>query len=326
MKFLAITTGDPDGIGLEVTLKSLRVLSFPRNMVLFVWRKKGSALKTLSTKYRILPCEEVLFLQVASSRFRLENFVRQAAKESGKPLLFDIQSSRLAPFWFEAVAMLCHRGVLDGVVTGPLSKTLIRKAGLSDLGHTEILARVCKKKNLFQGYLGNHFNVVLLSAHLPLRKSPSLVTPSRLRQTLEASHQLVSFLSLTKQKKPIALLGLNPHAGEDGMLGREERTYMNSFCTTSKVVGPLSPDAAFLSKNWSRFSCYLACYHDQGLIPFKLVHGQNSGLQVTLGLPFPRTSVDHGTAKDIFGKNKANPHSMMDAIKMAVKMLKKKRS
>jgi 4-hydroxy-L-threonine phosphate dehydrogenase PdxA len=123
-------------------------------------------------------------------------------------------------------------------------------------------------------------------------------------------------------RKPIGILGLNPHAGDSGLIGQEEKLVIQPAVEKLKkngflVEGPLSPDAAFFPPSWKRYCFYVATYHDQGLIPFKLAH-QHSGAHLTLGLPIWRTSVDHGTAKDIYGKNLANPQSMVDAIKWSI--------
>jgi 4-hydroxythreonine-4-phosphate dehydrogenase len=125
--------------------------------------------------------------------------------------------------------------------------------------------------------------------------------------------------------RPLALLGLNPHAGEEGIIGDTEKKIHHSVIESArergvKIEGPLVPDAAFFEKNWSEYSVYIANYHDQGLIPFKMIHGQESGIHLTMGLPFVRTSVDHGTAKDIFGKNKADASSMTLAIEWAIRL------
>ena len=113
-------------------------------------------------------------------------------------------------------------------------------------------------------------------------------------------------------------MGLNPHAGEKGIIGNCEADLFRKL--PSAFSGPLVPDAAFLKKNWKTYSLYLCLYHDQGLIPFKLVHGQDSGVHITLGLPFLRTSVDHGTAEDIFNKNVANHASMLEAIQLNLQL------
>lgn len=320
MKLIAITTGDPDGVGLEVTLKALRKISVSSQVAFFIWRQGNKPLSSVRKKFQLIVVNDSFFNDLACSRDQLLLLIRKNRGRHRQPLIFDIQSQKLAPLWFQEAARLCRDKILDGVVTGPLSKTLIQKSGLSDIGHTEILERICQTRDLYQGYLGPKFNVVLISAHVSLKKVPSLLTQKRLEQAFRAAKELVSYLPLSRRRKPLALLGVNPHAGEKGLLGSDESRLLRKFCRSKKMIGPLSPDAAFLPQNWKKFSCYLACYHDQGLIPFKLVHGQNSGLQVTLGLPFLRTSVDHGTAKDIFGQNKANPNSMMDALKMALKM------
>jgi len=144
---------------------------------------------------------------------------------------------------------------------------------------------------------------------------------------LESANKLRLQLPVAQQKKPIAVLGLNPHAGEDSLIGTEERDIISRALTEAlkakiPVAGPLVPDAAFFEENWKKYSVYLAMYHDQGLIPFKTVHGQKSGVHISLGLPFVRTSVDHGTAKDIFGKYKAIANSMLDAVQACIKLAK----
>ena len=128
----------------------------------------------------------------------------------------------------------------------------------------------------------------------------------------------------------MALVGINPHAGEDGLIGNEELDVFLEAIKIAKskkipIEGPLVPDAAFLKENWSKFSVYICPYHDQGLIPFKLVHGHKSGVHITMGLPFIRTSVEHGTAKKLFGKNKAYYESMLEAIKWSIDLAKQNR-
>ncbi len=240
-------------------------------------------------------------------------------------ILIDIASERAAPFWVEESARLCLKGRLDGLVTGPMSKTLIIDSGLKDMGHTNILARVAKVKNVRMGFIGDHFNVVLATGHLPLKKVTTELTVDVLKKTVLHSHHLVRALGI--KHRPLALLGLNPHAGENGLIGQEERLIFKKVLRWAHnsgiaLQGPLVPDAAFLKGNWKKYSCYIACYHDQGLIPFKMIHGQDSGCHLTLGLPFVRTSVDHGTAKDIFGLGKANPLSMTSALKFCMKLVK----
>jgi 4-hydroxythreonine-4-phosphate dehydrogenase len=165
-------------------------------------------------------------------------------------------------------------------------------------------------------FIGNHFNVLLATDHVALSKVEKSLIRSDLKSALSAS---LALKDLLKSKKPIGLLGLNPHAGERGIIGHFELKYLKNL-SNKNFNGPLVPDAAFLKKNWSKYCVYLCLYHDQGLIPFKMQHGQDSGVHITMGLPFVRTSVDHGTAIDIYNQDLANPQSMRDAILLNLKL------
>jgi 4-hydroxythreonine-4-phosphate dehydrogenase len=207
------------------------------------------------------------------------------------------------------------------MVTAPLSKTSIIDAGMKDIGHTEILARVTGQRDLFMGFIGKKFSVVLATGHQPLTDALRGLTPEKFLAALQAAAQLRELLPAAKKKLPMAIVGVNPHAGEGGLFGNEE-DWLRRFADQKLVMGPLVPDAAFLPQNWNRYSVYLCPYHDQGLIPFKMVHGFTGGVHLTLGLPFVRTSVDHGTAKEIFGRNKAQAGSMKDALNAAMQLAK----
>lgn len=235
----------------------------------------------------------------------------------------DIASPVSAPFWVQEAAENCMKKALDGLVTAPMSKELIIHSGLSDIGHTEILSRVANGGPVYMGFTGPKFSVVLATGHCPLSEVRHKLTFEVLKGAVLQAHKLSLRL---KKKNPLGLLGLNPHSGEKGIIGNEEGTVIRDVLAWAaqhhiKVEGPLVPDAAFFPNNWKKYSCYVACYHDQGLIPFKMIHGQDTGCHISLGLPFVRTSVDHGTAKDIFGKNKANPNSMSEAIELCNSML-----
>ena len=200
---------------------------------------------------------------------------------------------------------------------------MIKASGRSDIGHTEVLARLSGVEHLFMGFVGQHFSVVLVTGHMPLKQATQALSPKLFNSAIAAALRLRDVLPRAQQKRPLGLVGVNPHAGENGMLGQEE-IWMKKL-TNRNVQGPLVPDAAFLPQNWQRHSVYVVPFHDQGLIPFKLVHGFEGGVHLTLNLPFVRTSVDHGTAKDIFGLGKANPGSMKDAITTAIRLLREKK-
>src|SRR5690606_11481796 len=177
---------------------------------------------------------------------------------------------------------------------------------------------------LFQTYLGSYFNLLLVTDHIPLSEVPqSVVTSKRLPSALRMALDLHKKF---KMKKKIAVLGLNPHAGEDGLIGHEDefvgRQIDHLDPNRKWFVGPIPADSAFTDANFKKFGLYVALYHDQGLIPFKALHGFKEGVHLTSGIPFVRTSVDHGTAKSIFGKGMAEPGSMIHALKTAMILMR----
>lgn len=312
MKKLIITTGDVDGIGFEVAAKALSKIGPQDKICFYLFRTSSSSPKDIR-RYK----NKFTSIAVAS----LEEAHKLSAHRKSNFNLVELVSNTSPALWVESSAQACIKGLFDGLITAPLSKQEIRKAGLKDLGHTDILKRICSSPNAFMGFKGDCFNVLLATGHLPLSKVPQSLTEDLLFEAIIAAN---NFRKKLKSKLPLALLGLNPHAGDQGLIGKEELFLFKKVLHKAKinkipVVGTLVPDAAFNKVNWSRFSVFITCYHDQGLIPFKTVHGFDSGVHLTLGLPIMRTSVDHGTAKDIFGKNIANPNSMIQAIEWAIK-------
>ena len=317
---IVITTGDADGIGSEVASKALAKIKPLKGVQFFLWRSPRCPSRDLKTIDRAFKR-----ITVASWPEALKVSV-----ESHKQII-DINSNLPAPLWVEAAAQACLFGHADAIATAPLSKTAIASAGLSDIGHTDILKRITKADDLFMGFIGDKFNVVLATAHVPLEDVKAKLTKAKLEKAIRASLELRSLLDKKSASRPMAVLGLNPHAGEAGLIGNDETNVHLPLIKKLKsegvaVEGPLVPDAAFFPGNWKKYSVFIANYHDQGLIPFKMIHGQESGIHMTLGLPFVRTSVDHGTAKDIFGKNKADASSMRLAIEWAVRLAKARKS
>lgn len=302
----AITTGDIDGIGYEVTakavtdlrahLKGIRFLIFSHPKSEAKYRDKIR--KTFGKKYLEL-----------SSLDRLD----QINKDH---LLIEVIQTNSPARWVEQAAQLALEKKVAGLITAPLSKTEIRAAGMKDMGHTGILKRLCKTQDVYMGFLGNRFNIVLATGHISIDKVTAELTPEILKGAYRACEQLVCLNYKTKSKA-IAVLGLNPHSGEEGIISSFDSEVARVLKSPLLV-----PDAAFAKENWKRYSCFLALYHDQGLIPFKMIHGRSRGAQISLGLPILRTSVDHGTAKDIFGQGIADSGSMMDAIRYCLKFSK----
>jgi len=309
---IAITSGDQDGIGPEVTAKALYKIGPQKGVHFFLWRSPAFPKK---------------YLALIDKKFRRKTFSSWAealkASPSSRKELFDINSPAPPPKWVEIAAQAgCYKH-LDALVTAPLSKTLIADSGFTEIGHTEILSRVSGEKDLFMGFLGAKFNVLLATGHIPLHRAPGALTCELLTKALRAGHLLATLTGTKKRVPRIAVVGMNPHAGENGLLGDEEREIFLPVIEKLKsekisVDGPLVPDAAFLPHNWDKYSVFVTPYHDQGLIPFKVVHAHKGGCHITMGLPFVRTSVEHGTAKDIAGKDKADSSSMQDALLRAI--------
>lgn len=310
---IVITTGDHDGIGWEVTAKALNKIGPQKNIQFVVFRSE--LLKR--EKFKIAP----KFKAVSVSN------LSEISQYPSAPLI-TIHSTQSPARWVEQAATACMAKEFSAMVTGPLSKTTIQAAGFKEIGHTEILARIAQKKSLFMGFLGKKFSVAIASGHRSLIEAAQGLNAEILKAALIAADDLRKLQSGAKRKKPIALVGLNPHAGEGGLIGQEELWFRSTILELEpqlgKIAGVLVPDAAFLPSEWDKYSVYVCPYHDQGLIPFKMVHGFSGGTHITLGLPFIRTSVDHGTAKNLFGKNKADAGSMVDAIQTAIRLCKEK--
>ncbi len=242
----------------------------------------------------------------------------------GKPTL---ETARAAAAALEEAVTLARRGTLAAVVTGPVHKARMYEAGFKFPGQTEFFAERCGVRNFAMLLTGGKITVALVTAHLPLRKVPSALKQSEI---VRVGLLLVDFLHRRSRKTPrIAVAGLNPHAGESGKLGREEIEIIApaveqlNHDSRSVFTGPVSPDTLFHRLAEGEWDAALCMYHDQGLIPLKL-HAFHTGVNVTLGLPIPRTSPDHGTAFDIAGKGIARPNSMIAAITVAVELAQNK--
>ncbi len=250
---------------------------------------------------------------------------RQPNCYPGKPT---IETARAAAAALEEAVTLAGRGELDAIVTGPVHKARMYDIGFKFPGQTEFFAQRCGIKNFAMCLTAEKITVALVTTHIPLRKVPRALKQSEI---VRVGLLLADFLrSRSESAARIAVAGLNPHAGESGKIGREEIEIitpavaeLNSSLVTGHpslvFTGPHSPDTVFHRTIEGEFDAVLCMYHDQGLIPLKL-HAFHSGVNVTLGLPFPRTSPDHGTAFQIAGKGIARPDSMIVAINLAVEL------
>jgi 4-hydroxythreonine-4-phosphate dehydrogenase len=243
------------------------------------------------------------------------------------------ETARAAWDALEEAGRLATCGELDAVVTAPIHKSRMYEIGFKFPGQTEFFANHCGVQNFAMLLTGGKLTVALVTVHLPLRQVPDAL---RTEEIVRVGLLLEDYLHRRGIGQPrIAVAGLNPHAGESGALGREESELIapavEQLQTASRKPqgsifrGPFSPDTVFYHAANGDWDAVLCMYHDQGLIPLKL-HAFHEGVNVTLGLPFPRTSPDHGTAFQIAGKNIARPDSMIAAINLAVELARQPRS
>lgn len=312
---LAFTCGDINGIGPEICIKTINKIYNPaeRKIVLFcpanVFENAASHSFT-SFEHKILKdadskklsAEYVTIVDIG----KFKQNVGKPTKDSGRASYHSLQSA------FELTASKDA----DAVITAPISKTAFKLAGIKYPGQTELLADLSRTKNFMMMFLSENFICGLTTIHEPIKDVSKLLSRKHIRSSLKILHQsLVQDLGIQKPK--IAVLGLNPHAGENGKIGREEiesiRPVINSF-KKDIVEGPFVPDAFFANKLYKVYDAVLGMYHDQVLIPFKMMNF-NSGVNFSAGLSIIRTSPDHGTAYDISGEGTADPGSLIEAVK-----------
>jgi 4-hydroxythreonine-4-phosphate dehydrogenase len=277
---------------------------------------------------------------------------RQPKCKSGAPT---IETARAAAAALEEAVTRARRGEVHAVITGPIHKARMYQAGFEFPGQTEFFAERCGVKNFAMCLTGTKLTVALVTSHIPLAKVPGALKQSEIVRvgllladflrrrknqpnsnatSIQVSEQRRSDLNALSSQVRIAVAGLNPHAGESGKIGREELQIIapaiallksESEKLQAEISGPHSPDTIFHRAVEGEFDAVLCMYHDQGLIPFKLLEF-HSGVNTTLGLPFPRTSPDHGTAFEIAGKGIARPDSMIAAIDLAVELADKQKA
>ncbi|OLB95884.1 MAG: 4-hydroxythreonine-4-phosphate dehydrogenase PdxA [Candidatus Rokubacteria bacterium 13_1_40CM_68_15] len=243
-------------------------------------------------------------------------------------------AGRAAYDYIERAVRLAQSGEIHGIVTAPVNKEALAAAGVRHSGHTEILAELSHTRDYAMLLMGKELRVIHVTTHVALRRVPDLVTRDRVLTTIRLAQRTME--GLGKPRARIAVAGLNPHAGEDGLFGDEEKREIVPAITAARgegmtVVGPVPADTLFSRARGGEFDIVVAMYHDQGHIPVKTLGFEYdesrktwtglSGVNVTVGLPFLRVSVDHGTAFDRAWKGAANHESMTEAIEVAVTML-----
>jgi 4-hydroxythreonine-4-phosphate dehydrogenase len=225
--------------------------------------------------------------------------------------------------WVVAGVRRCRRGAWAGLVTAPLSKTLLRQAGQEFPGQTELLAHLARRRRFAMMLVGGPLRVALVTTHAALRRVPGLITARRIIAVAELTHAFCRRLGMAAPR--IGVAALNPHGGEAGLFGDEERRIIVPALRRLArrrpgISGPWPADTLFHRHYRGEFDAIVCQYHDQGLAPLKMI-AFDTGVNLTLGLPFVRTSPDHGTALDIAGRNRARPDSMIAAINLAARLV-----
>ncbi len=281
---IAITSGDPAGIGPEIARKA-------------------------ATDARVLAvCEPIVYGPSAASGFAMGTVSPEAGRAA-----YDALCAAVAD---------AQAGVVDAIATAPVSKLAFARAGLPWKGHTDLLAHLTGAPRAAMMFWSQPLKVVLATVHIPLAEVPAALTAALLDEIIDLTARELPRFGVPSPR--LAVAGLNPHAGEEGVLGSEEQRVLTPAVTAARargvqVAGPFPGDTIFVRASRGEFDAVIACYHDQGLIPVKLL-AFGHAVNVTLGLPIIRTSVDHGTAFDIAGRNIADPTSMIEATLLAARL------
>ncbi|EJN12235.1 4-hydroxythreonine-4-phosphate dehydrogenase [Bradyrhizobium sp. YR681] len=333
-RHLAITMGDPAGIGPEIIVKACaglreRIASGDLRLLII---GSGAALNGAKAALGT----DVAIPEVAADDREWPNLCYLQADTEGDPIEPGVLSADGGRFAYKAIEQgvrLTQAGRTAAIVTAPLNKEALNKAGYHFPGHTEMLAHLTGVRGSVMLLAHGNMRVSHVSTHVALEDVPKRLTPERLRMVIDLTNDALLRLGIAKPK--IAIAALNPHAGEGGLFGRQDidvsaPTIAKAVADGLDVVGPVPGDTIFVKLRAGQYDAAVAMYHDQGHIPVKLLGFQVdpatgrwqelSGVNITLGLPIIRTSVDHGTAFDIAGKGIANEHSLIEAIDYAERL------
>jgi len=325
---IGITMGDPAGIGPEIIVKALNndniysrcrplVIGDPTVLSSTLSMVKGMSLNIINNPSEAKSTAGTIDLLAIST---LGNEIRPGSPtvEGGKAMVGYI---------FRAVEMI-RQGRLDAMVTCPISKVLMHQAGYKYDGHTQLISHLTHTDEYVMMLAGKKLRVALVTIHCALKEVPAILNTNRVYRTIAITARALRKDFGLKMAR-LAVAALNPHAGETGLFGTEEKTIIGPAVEKAgnegfQVEGPFPADTLFHKAASGQFDAVVAMYHDQGLIPLKLLHFSDA-VNITLGLPIIRTSVDHGTAYDIAGTGQADASSLKEAIKMAAMMVGNRR-
>ena len=325
---VGITQGDSNGIGYEVIIKSLadeRILDSFTPVVYGSSKLMGFYRKTI---HNIGPMDVNVISSAADARMRKINLVNCLPDNIyAEPGQSTPESAQNAITALEVAVRDLKEGQIDVLVTGPINKRAMNSEGFSHTGHTDYLQQQFDAGDVTMFMVSEQLKVGVVTGHIPLREVPGRISQESILGKLRIMKaSLERDFGIPDPK--IAVLGLNPHCGDGGLLGDEEQNIILPAIQQARqegiqAFGPYSPDGFFGLGNYSRYDATLAMYHDQGLAPFKALAFAD-GVNFTAGLPVVRTSPDHGTAFEMAGRDDADPHSMMSAIYMAIDIFRKR--
>jgi 4-hydroxythreonine-4-phosphate dehydrogenase len=308
---IAISIGDPAGIGPEVVVKALVDPEVARLADWLIVGDTAVIRRAESQSGRELTRGNLVRIVDAGEPKADEVVQGQLSADAGSAALAYVRKA----------TEMCLSGEADAVVTAPVNKEAVTLSGAKFTGHTEFIAELCGASDSRMLLVNDRLRVVHVSTHVSLRHACELDS-LRILRTIELGHQAMQWLGIERPR--IAVCGLNPHAGENGLFGEEDRKFIQPAIQAAQekgilLKGPLPADTLFLKAVRGEFDLVVAMYHDQGHVPMKLLDFEHT-INVSLGLPIIRTSVDHGTAFDIAGKNMADPSSMKAALWLAATM------
>ena len=317
MPALAITVGEPAGVGPELCLRlAERAWAMP---LVLIGDKTALDVRAAALGLPVLP----EFLAGDASPEHPVSIWNHPLPEFVLPGILNPQNSREVLYTLDTAIHGCISGYFAAMVTAPVHKGAINDAGIAFTGHTEYLAEATNTDHVVMMLVGGGLRVALATTHLPLKDVPQAINSESLAKTLEVlDHDLRARFGIAAPR--IAVCGLNPHAGEGGYLGHEEQDIIEPLIDRllaggMQVYGPYPADTIFVPKHAEGYDAILALYHDQGLPVLKRASFGN-GVNVTLGLPLIRTSVDHGTALDLAGTGRADPGSLFAAVELAIEL------
>ena len=326
---IGITMGDPAGIGAEVVVKALNNEQYYKIAAPVVFGDKERIQHSINYLGLPLKVREIEDLTEANFEYGVIDVFK-----SDLPSLSDVTYGEVSALAGQAAVTYVFKAIelaqvqkIDAIVTGPLNKEAIHLAGYNHYsGHTEILAEKTNTKDYAMMLSVNDLYVIHVSTHCSLRQACDKATKSRIKKVIELANEVVKTYNLPNPV--IAVAGLNPHSGEGGAFGTEEIEQIipaieESRVECVKVIGPVPPDSLFVRAKKGEYQVMIVMYHDQGHVPVKVI-GFDKGVNITIGLPIIRTSVDHGTAFEIAGKGIASAESMEAAIDLAIDLAVKK--